>query len=257
MNKLSSLSHIAKQGYRHFRGCFSMGADDIILASFPRSGSTWFRTVFANAINLKNGVNENTHMKDLESVMPVLGFSNLSKSGPSFYRPRLIKTHRLHREIKPFRPKQVLHLWRHSTGVMKSCFRYYSASRMTTIEDNISDYIRNPKFGLPAWREHFDNWQPQATVSLQYEMMRSDTAGEIARVLEELGYHELLPFVDQAVNLASIENMRKSEATAGVRDPDRFIGSFETVGVGATDKTTLSESDQSYIDSLSHDIAGK
>ena len=249
MNKLSSITRIAKQGYRHFSGCFAMGADDIVLASYPRSGSTWFRTVFANALNLKSGIREHTALKDLEQTMPVLGFSKLGASGPEFYRPRLIKTHRLSSEIKPFRPKRVLHLWREPVGVMKSCFRYYSAAKVVSIEDNISEYIRNQKFGLPAWRAHHDQWKPLATVTLQYESMRQNTTEEITRVLSELGYNELLPFVADAVELASIENMRKNEKNAGPRDPDRFIGNFKSIG-GASERTNLTEDDLDYIKTL-------
>ncbi len=245
--------HKVKQAVRHFTGCYAMGSDDIVLASFPRSGSTWFRTIFANCLNLKNGTSENTSMLDLEKVMPVLGFSDLGSGGADYYRPRLIKTHRLAGEIKPFRPKQILHLWREPEGVMKSCFRYYSAHRGHNVE-SLSSLIRNPKLGMPAWRKHYLAWKPSSTVELRYNSMRDMTVEEVTRVLSEMGYDELLPFVGGAVELANLKNMKKSEKQ-GIRDPERFDSSFGSIGGSVSDQSTFSESDLEYIESIANSIA--
>ena len=226
-----------------------MGNDDIVLASYPRSGSTWFRTIFANCLNLKNGSNEPVSMLELESVMPVLGFSNLSKGGPDYYQPRLIKTHRLAYEIKPFRPKQILHLWREPKAVMKSCFRYYGAHRDFEIGD-LSDLIRNPKLGMPAWKKHYIAWKPVATVSLDYNLMRDNTAEQITRVFDELGYKELIPHVEDAVALSNLKNMLKSEKQTGIRDPERFDSSFGSIGGSVSDNSKLSDQDLEYIKSV-------
>ena len=231
-----------------------MGSEDIVLASFPRSGSTWFRTIFANCLNLKNGSDTQTQMKDLEQVMPVLGFSNLRSGGPEYYRPRLIKTHRLASEIIPMRPKQIFHLWREPKAVMKSCFRYYSANRNYEV-GNVSDLIRNPKLGMPAWKKHYQAWSPIATVSLDYNLMKDNTVQEIERVLNELGFDELSPFVADAVELANLENMKKSEKQ-GIRDPERFDSSFGSIGGSTSDKTELSAADLEYIDSVSKGFLG-
>jgi len=230
-----------------------MEKGDILVASFPRSGSTWFRTIIANCLNLKDGAENHTQLKDLEKRMPVLGFSNLGRGGPEFYRPRLIKTHRLAGEIMPFRPNQSMHLWREPFGVMKSCFRYYSAHRDHDIE-SISTLIRNPRLGMPAWKKHYLAWSPVASVELEYNNMRDNTAGEISRVLSELGCDDLVPFVAGAVELASLENMKKSEKL-GLRDPDRFARNFDTIGGGDADKSELSESDLEYIASFMQDVA--
>ena len=241
-----------KQGFRHFSGCFSMGAEDIILASYPRSGSTWFRTIFANCINLKNGSDSPTSMLDLESVMPVLGFSNLGNKGPDYYRPRLIKTHRLAGEIKPLRPTKIFHLWREPKAVMKSCYRYFGANRNYQVDD-LSSMIRDPKLGMPAWKKHYLAWAPAATVVLQYSMMRDHTVEQFSRVMSELGYDELLPFVEGGVELANLENMKKSEK-AGIRDPQRFDKSFGSIGGSVSDKTTFSDSDLEYIESVAKGV---
>lgn len=249
---LNSIKHKLTQGVRHFSGCFAMGSEDIMLGSFPRSGSTWFRTIFANCLNLKHGKREQASMKELAQIMPVLGFSKLGKNGPGFYRPRLIKTHRLPGEIKPFRPKQILHLWREPVGVMKSCFRYYRAHRSYQIKD-VSTLVRNPRLGMPAWKKHYVDWSPIATVTLEYDNMRDNTVAEVSKVFQELGYEELLPFVGDAVELANLENMKKSEKQ-GIRNPERFDSNFSSIGGSTSDATKLSDSDMEYITSLSSDL---
>lgn len=228
-----------------------MKSEDIMLGSFPRSGSTWFRTIFANCLNLKEGRPEQASMKELAQIMPALGFSKLGKNGPDFYQPRLIKTHRLPSEIKPFRPQRVLHLWREPQGVMKSCFRYYQAHRNYQTND-LSSFIRNPKLGMPAWQKHYADWSPIATASLEYDRMRKDTVNEVSRVLEELGYQEILPFVNDAVELANLENMKHSEKQ-GIRNPERFDSSFSSIGGSASDETRLGDSDIEYIKSVLSD----
>lgn len=250
--KINSLNHKITQGVRHFSGCFSMTGEDILLCSFPRSGSTWFRTVFANCLHLKNGHGKQATMVDLESVMPVLGYSKLGSGGADFYKPRLIKTHRLASEIKPFRPKQVFHLWREPIGVMKSCFRYYSAHRGFKTSD-LQSFIRDDKLGMAAWKKHFVQWQPVATVSLEYNCMRDDTVGEVSRVLGEMGYDELLPLVAEAVEMASLANMKKSEKQ-GIRNPERFNEGFASIGGAGSDSVEFSDSDLHFIESMSSDL---
>ncbi len=248
VKRITSLSKTVTQGFRHFRGCWSMGRDDVVLASFPRSGSTWFRTIIANCLNLKDGQDANTQLIDLADRMPVLGYSDLGRGGPKFYQPRLIKTHRLPGEIKPFRPKQILQLWREPVGVMKSCFRYYSANRNFQTSD-LSSLIRDSKLGMPAWKKHYLDWKPLATVTLDYNQMRDNTVVEVSRVLKAMGCDDLLPKVARAVELANLENMKKAEKQ-GIPDPERFDKSFATIGGSVSDATKFSESDRQYIESM-------
>jgi len=250
---MNTLTHAFKRGYRHFSGCLNMEDGDIVLASFPRSGNTWFRTLFANCLKLKSGQESTTTMIELADYMPVLGYSNLGKTGPDFHRPRLIKTHRLPWEIKPFRPQKILLLWREPVGAMKSGYRYYSANRKFQTTD-ISNFIRDKKLGMPAWKKHYLSWENRATVTLQYRAMRDQTAVEFSSVLKQLGYEELLPFVEQAVELASLENMTKTEKQ-GIRDPDRFTTDFRSIGGGDQDKTKLADSDMEYIQSMTKEIS--
>ena len=106
---------------------------------------------------------------------------------------------------------------------------------------------------MPAWKKHYLAWAPKATVELKYDSMRSDTAKEISRVFNELGYKELLPFVSEAVEMANIENMKKSEKL-GVRNPERFKENFGSIGGGDSDQSTLSDSDVQYIRSPTEEI---
>ena len=241
------------QAYRHVAGCMSMVPSDIILASFPRSGSTWFRTVFANALNLKAGIHECFSFKDLPDVMPALGYSRLGWGSPEYYQPRLIRTHRLASQIIPFRPQKVLHLWREPEGVMKSSFRYYSANRNVSIAKSCSEFVRDPRYGMPAWRKHYDQWALKATTELRYTDFRKDTVKAMDEVYRSLDYHELLPFVAEAVELASLEHMKKSEAK-GMRNPERFEKDFNSIGGSKDNDLELSEADVQYIRTMSEGI---
>ena len=71
---------------------------------------------------------------------------------------------------------------------------------------------------------------------------------------QQLGYTELLPFVEKAVELASLENMTKTEKQ-GIRDPERFTTDFRSIGGGDQDKTKLADSDMEYIQSMAKEIS--
>jgi hypothetical protein len=84
--------------------------------------------------------------------------------------------------------------------------------------------------------------------------MRDRTVEEVTRVLSEMGYDELMPFVGGAVELANLKNMKKSEKQ-GIRDPERFDSSFGSIGGSVSDQSTFSESDLEYIESIANSIA--
>ncbi len=82
----------------------------------------------------------------------------------------------------------------------------------------IGEFIRHPRFGiknivfvLNRWHERLQGHP--ATMLLRYEDLRSDTPGELERLLHFCGFEDVdTALVQEAVDFAAFENMKKMEA---------------------------------------------
>lgn len=159
---------------------------DVILASYPKSGNTWVRFIWANLVSL-------TELDGLEVDFHVLN----RLLGPEYDRDtwgtvvpkrlfRLVKTH-LEYDPQTFRGNRVLYVWRHPGDVAVSYFHFLEARRDGPELGSFSDFLRDPELGVTAWCRHVAGWLPRSDSVARYEDLKSDTFGTLRRVLDELG----------------------------------------------------------------------
>ena len=99
--------------------------------------------------------------------------------------------------------------------------RYYHATRHKhQFTGDISRFVRNEDWGLPAWVQHTNSWmsaladRPHTIIS--YERLRAFPQSETTRILAFLGQDADPDRVARAIAAAEIDRMRELEVQHGI-----------------------------------------
>lgn len=192
--------------------------DDILLASYPKSGNTWIRFLLANLVFPDQEVGfGNVHKLILD---PTATVQRDFRRAP---RPRIIKTHG---SFDP-RYRRVICVVRDPRDVAVS--QYHYLRKLRRIEDNCpleqfigwfiaGDLKRNPG----SWGENVGSWlatraRHPGFLLLRYEDMLADTARELTRVAKFGSFPAAPARIAEAVEKSSADKMRESEKKQGER----------------------------------------
>jgi hypothetical protein len=235
---------------RYAQGVAGLRAEDVLLASFPKSGNTWVKFIFGNVISLAEWNGRIVTWTLLDQTLPELGLDNLLKPWPHKSIPRVVKTHLGFYPL--FRPKRSILLIRDPRDVMVSYYHHLTSKRIPVFEGAFRDFIRLERFGLTAWFRHFRSWQYRCTVMIQYEEMLGNDAGVFARLLDRLGILVPPDVVRLAVERSRFEKLRAIEKRYGLSDPGRMKEGFVYTRKGGSKnwQGVFSPEDQEYYDLL-------
>jgi Sulfotransferase domain len=192
--------------------------DDILLASYPKSGNTWTRFLIANLIFPDQTVNfGNLHRFVLD---PTVTVQRDFRRAP---RPRIVKTH------GPFDPRyrRVICVVRDPRDVALSQYHYLRKLRKIDDEFPLPSFMDHFLTGelkrdLGSWGENVGSWlaarhQHPGFLLLRYEDLLAQTAQELTRVANFCGFPADPERVSQAVERSSADRMRESEKLQGAR----------------------------------------
>ena len=188
--------------------------EDVYLASFGRSGSTWLRFVLleiftgtaAGFLNVHNIIPE---IGMQASVRPIL------RSGG-----RLIKTH------EPYRPvyKKAIYLVRDVRDVLLSAYALDSTIGMALYHSHgrgfdgyMESFLKGETMHQGSWQHHVNSWMDSPLsgndnlILIRFEDMRQNTESTVTTVLDflELSYDKHQ--VHAAIANNSLERMRAKE----------------------------------------------
>jgi sulfotransferase family protein len=208
-------------------GLMAMRGEDVILSSFPRSGSTWVRFLLANLISLLECNGQPIDFLQLNKTMPALGTNNLLRTWPHPTIPRVVKTH------KPYWPSfsrnRSIGLIRDPRDVMVS-FYHYRKDRKGKEVGTFAEFIRDPHVGLQSWVRHYTSWHSHWTLTVRYEDLKQDTFREFKRILTllKVGYPEEV--VSEGISRTTLQNTRNAETSslASTKPEARFARSGQT-----------------------------
>ncbi|MGB9234956.1 MAG: sulfotransferase domain-containing protein [Terriglobales bacterium] len=192
--------------------------DDILLASYPKSGNTWARFLIANLVFPDQEVGfGNLHRFALDPDATV------KRDFDRAQRPRFVKTH------GTFNPhyRRVVYLVRDPRDVAISQYYYLRKVRKFDdafpIESFIEQFLAGKLKPFPgSWGENVGTWlatraRHPGFLLLRYEDLLSDTARELTRVAVFAGLPINPERIRQAVERSTPDKMRESEKTQGQR----------------------------------------
>lgn len=231
---------------RAARDLLSLRADDVWLATFPKTGSSWVRTILSI---LAHG--DAAGLADIDRTVPALGAGTLGEPWTADV-PRFVKTHQKYRPGWFARPRRTLLVTRDPRDTLASLHHMLSHRTVARFEGSLSDLVRDPRHGVAAYLAHHASWAPRATAVLRYEALREDPTGTLRDTFDALGAPVPDARIAEAVERSSLERMRAREASGGIANQDRFDAGFDFVRRGAERREAerFSEADEAYYQQL-------
>ncbi len=196
---------------------------DWVLMSWGKSGRTWLRVMLSRAYQLKGGLD----------ASELLDFDNLKRRDPQL--PAVFFTHNNYlRDYtgnfdskRHFQGKRIVLLVRDPRDVAVSQFFQWQF-RMRPNKKFINDYpphgadidawdfVLDKDAGLPRIVEYFNGWaeaipELRDVLVVRYEDMRADPGAVLARILDFTGTEVTAEQVQEAVDFAAYDNMKKME----------------------------------------------
>lgn len=202
--------------YRH-RG---LTPDDVVLAAYPKSGSTWLRFVLAGALS-----GQDMDFDVIRTVSPPVGNQ---RKGPRIVngRGRLVKSHELPIFVPPRSGHpRVICLVRDGRDVAVS--RFHHLRRWEGIPDDFGAYFQrllDGTVGYGSWQQHVRRWMdyvaqaPAPAVIVRYEDLLERPVETLLDVNGqcELGLDEQA--LADALAANTPERMRNKEASSRLLD---------------------------------------
>jgi hypothetical protein len=201
------------------------GQDTIILASYPKSGSTFFRFVWLNIINIMELGQPEIDFNLLDDYMPFEGFYvDLKKDWPFRSLPCLLKSHSLY--SKKYEKFRAVHLFRNPLDTMVSNF-FYSLRRARGPEYEELSWLERKFFNLPVHRfegsfydflqenfegycRHFKSWMSSRAVPVSYEVLTSQAAlRSFSYVFEKLNFTIDDQVLREAIELSNRDRLKR------------------------------------------------
>lgn len=190
---------------------------DVFVVSFPKSGNTWLRFLIANAIKIKYKVERDVNFFSIHDILPDVHISSkIVSQGPFGIRelPRIIKSHT---EFNPYYSRVIL-LVRDPKDVVISFYHYLKNYKKIPADITMSEFIRDKKYGAPAWVEHTGSWLRSYKAGyivrvFRYEDLKDNTAKELGEIMNLIGISLTSDELTKAVELSSINVMKRSENT--------------------------------------------
>ncbi len=211
---------------RRLRGredALKLARADCVVVSYGKSGRTWLRVMISRFYQLKHGLSER-HL---------IGFDNLHRKNPAI--PRILFTHDNYLtdytgnagSKTDYLGKKVVLLVRHPADVAVSQYFQWKF-RMRPVKKFLNDYpahgqdisiydfVMWESSGLPKIIDYMNLWAQEAerigTLHVvRYEDMRAHTQEVLRGIVEFIGDPADAKMIAEAVDFASVENMRALE----------------------------------------------
>lgn len=145
----------------------------IWLASWPRSGNTFLRTILWNCFAMKSGSVYPNDLGGDRNLARVIGHVELDEIGKGAFRagdPPILKTHE-----RPKNSDPAIFVIRDGRPACVSLWKFYEKQFPLSV-------IVEGRHRFDSWANHFKSWNPinrPNTLLLKYEYMVSDINGVI------------------------------------------------------------------------------
>ena len=224
----------------------SLRSQDIVLASYPKSGSTWLRMILIECV-----AGRTAEFDTLDVLSPPLGERSLS-AGFLPGSGRLIKSHEPFRRMVPGAPRATIYLVRDGRDVAVSYYHHFQRNGIQTSSFSafLGQFLASGVDSYGSWQKHVEGWWARAQVdsriiTVQYEDLLKAPSETVRTCLREAG----LPISDEAI-AASVEANQfsrmkaKEEASITMRSSAKGSGSFVRSGTANNWPGLFSQKDE-------------
>ncbi|MCF7807268.1 MAG: sulfotransferase domain-containing protein [Candidatus Marinimicrobia bacterium] len=194
----------------HVHDRIAVKADDILLASYPKSGNTWIRFIFYNLLKEKyefpnlatfNSVNDHMHEYGQGKITRINGV-------------HLIKTHKAYTPLL-FYPLRSLLIIRNPLDCIPSFYKYQLGNEVLPEKVTFGEFLRDEKRGMKKWLSHYNSWKDRATLCYRYEDIVHDPSQAIMKICQQFDLGFSVAEIEQAAEMSSKESMSRVEERYG------------------------------------------
>ncbi|KAJ0244265.1 Sulfotransferase domain-containing protein [Hirschfeldia incana] len=222
------------QAILNFQKHFRARESDIIIASFPKSGTTWLKALaFAVVHRHKYAPNIVSHPLLSDNPHNLVRFLELDlyvkNQRPGFEElpsPRIFATHMpfqtLHESLRDS-PCKVVYVCRNIKDALVSRWHFRIKRRSNySLEDIVDEYIKGPCFFGPFHEQVLSYWKeslvnPDHVLFMRYEEMIEKAEAQVTRLADFLGCsfteeEKQIGIVEKILELCSLGNLSNLEA---------------------------------------------
>lgn len=222
--------------------------NDVILASFPKSGNTWFRFLVANInyLNFASKQYEEVSFQNIANYSPeIRGNRALEGKLRSSNLPVFLKTH--FPATPYFNKYKKIVLFRTPKKTINSYYHYLNNEKGNAFTTNA--FLKHWRYGYKAWNKFHESWlKSDDCIYVQYEDLLKDTEKKIIELYRLLGYDLSKDIATKAVSLSSRENMATALRNFG--DPKAKNKNYNFVTTTKNRETAFADSEFSTIDKM-------
>lgn len=197
---------------------FNYGSD-FVLASFPKSGSTWTRFFIAAYTCLVDDLDlSELDFNTIENISPP--FRKFEKNALANVKCRAWKTHSAN--LKKFDDMGAVVVFRDPVKVMRSYCDYLNGERMKALTQK--DCVKHWKYGVESWNFFHKTWferSSEETIFIDYDKIMKNQTATMASLLDRLGIYVDLALIEEARVYSSRKNMAKLLLERGDRNAGR------------------------------------
>ena len=234
----------------HDRHVFrEVNANEVHLVSFPRSGTTWVRSMVTT---LLCGVPVTPEL--IQAVVPDVYVSHLTNTPKPRIRPLVIKTHAPYIDLSA----RVIYLVRDGREALKSYYIYAKKIPSPSLFDDfftIQDFFFRDDLWPCPWHKHvrgwldgFDSWPDEQHMVIRYEDLLRDPEDSLRLIAKFIRIDASNNEIRRAVKINSKDRLVRTEQVSGK-------GSLNYIQFQANESgATLSAQDLSRYESIARDV---
>ncbi|HTD68312.1 MAG TPA: sulfotransferase domain-containing protein [Candidatus Limnocylindria bacterium] len=203
---------------KSFAARFPYRPDDVVIVSYPKSGSTWLRFILASLVGESAAADAGGEVDfaRMHVLVPEIARTAV-EAGIDFDTlpaPRLMRTHSAYAPAA----SNVVYLLRDGRDVLISYYHHFR--KFDGFEGGFSDFLRSDK-RRTEWADHvqgwiFDNPLAKPFCLIRYEDMLRDPFAEVKKIAQFSGLKNSDEHIRRATEQASFENMRRVEEVKGM-----------------------------------------
>lgn len=198
-----------KKAYLYGRSHYSMGANDVVLALFPKTGSTWVRFFLYNLLTQVEQDGRVVSIDEMNETMPEFGHRSMFKKWPFASCPRVIKSHRPRNVFLSGKPTVLV--VRDPRDVVVSFYHYANSKKELSYCGDIKEVLHHPEMGLQYFFDQYNSWRNQAELVLRYEDLRENGLREFRRLVDYLQITASDEQIALSLERSDISSMRKAQ----------------------------------------------
>jgi hypothetical protein len=192
---------------------FAYRPDDVVLASYPKSGSSWVRFILANLIAPESEAD----FLATQLLVPEISRNAMKHHAIDFEKlpsPRIMRTHALRFPECP----RAIYLLRDGRDVMVSF--YFHHKKFHAFAGTFLDFLRSD-VRTAEWDEHVASWlfenPPRDGICVvRYEELLTDTFSGIKMMIEFSGLQSSDEQLRRAIERSTFDKMKAAEEKKGL-----------------------------------------